>query len=448
MKTTGIWLLLLAALVRGVFAQDGANQRLGKRFVIELRPGDLAASLAGPLATRALGVVEAAWPVYKKVLGARDGKPAALVLHRDANEFRTLSRQVWPFDVDGFVGKDGAGHVLLSPEVKAPVLDSIGLPPASREALLRVAAELVARQVIADADAVDDHDWMCWILTMGALEAVTDPKREFGVDQGYEMRRSWIQHFHDGKSTRLDPVRLISTAPKNTDDWRWMLAYSALTAEVFAEAAPGWVKKLLAKPKPPRVIAADWPWRREAAVLSVCGDLHKAEARFAKVVRALATNWDSGDGQWARVGERLLLVADPKMLMLNKVPLPKGDYAITARVEFGPGVDEVQVWLTDAPQRLVLSLRPGDAVLTAYTMATKKWLGRTRYAPDQEWKAPFDLRIEVTAGLVRVAIDGAPRLECKREEADGPPVFGLSVSGGCAWIEAPRIDPLAAPAKK
>lgn len=449
MKTTGIWLLLLATLVRGGFAQDGAMPLTGKRFRVELRPGELTAPQALPLANEALAAVEAAWPVYKKVLGARDGKPAAIMLHRDANEFRTLSRQVWPFDVDGVVLADGTGHVLLAPEVKAPVLERIGLPPATREALLRVAAELVARQVIADADAVDDHDWMCWILTMGALEAVTNPKREFGLDQGYEARRSWIHEVYGARSERLDPLQPTQQMVKDIRSWRMLMAGSAVTAEVLAGLTPGWVKKLLVAPKPPRgAVAADRSWRREAAMQSVCGDLGKAEARFAKVVGALSPNWGPGSGQWSRSGERLLLVGDPELYLPATAPPPTGDYVITARAEFGPGASTVQVHLTDAPQALGLALHPGEAVLTAYTAATKKWLGRARYEPDQEWKAPFDLRVEVTAGLVRVAIDGTPRLECKREQTDGPPIFGFSVFGGCAWIEALRIHPLAVPAKK
>lgn len=446
-----VWMLCAAALAGGAPAQDqNVVERIGKRYRVEFHAGNLEGAFAGAIAERALAEVEGAWRSYKKLLGAKDQKPTTIVLYRDEKEFRAVEKGgAWPFLLEGFVGKDGTGHVLLFPVLSGAVLARVCLPPAAREELLRVAAEVAVRSAIADSGVVDIDDWLCWLLTMGALEGATNPAREPGVDAAYDLRRALVcDRLAEDPPLALESMQNFELAPKERYLWDWMLTFSAVTAELCADANPAWARKMLVKPKSLKGRVDRFKYRA-AAMTAVFGDLARADVRFTKQQRDYAPKWEMCGPSWGADGARMMLVAGEAAASVTvRQPLPAGDFAISCRLEVGPGADCLRIVLPGPGKDVFGIVFFGDELqLSVWDLEKKKWTDKAVYRPGRGWPGPFDVRAEITAEAVRVAIDGVERVAWKHGGMDLHKEWSLEANDRVAWFENVRVEPLP-PVKK
>lgn len=230
--------------------QTNLHERQGVRYRIEFQAGSLDSEVAATIADQAIAALDVAWPSFRKFLGARDGAVSTIVLYHDAKEFdAALPKNPLPFPVPAFATVDGRGHALLTPRLPRRALAAVGLPPQTRENMLRVAAELAVQPVIASSGAAADDGLVHWLLTMGALESATNARHQPGVDGPHDARRD-LARSPASKRVTIHELRQLRVVPTDAADFRLLQAQMAFAAQQFGAMNKGWVRRILARQRP------------------------------------------------------------------------------------------------------------------------------------------------------------------------------------------------------
>jgi hypothetical protein len=217
---------LVCAFCVPVIAQQGGAQegnvleRSGKHFKVVFQHGKLKPELAAVLADQAQVSLEAFWPVLNKMLPIKDGPVRRIDLYADEMTYRVAeNKSPVKCKREAFVGTGLDAHVLLWPQLTPQILTAIGLPGTTIENLRMVAAEQVVASV---TPASDEGDWLRRVVVMGAVEAASNPKGEYGVAPGCRLGLKsipWRPSTRCCKSTWHASIATVGTPGSITARW-------------------------------------------------------------------------------------------------------------------------------------------------------------------------------------------------------------------------------------
>jgi hypothetical protein len=443
---------LVCAFCVPVIAQQGGAQegnvleRSGKHFKVVFQHGKLKPELAAVLADQAQVSLEAFWPVLNKMLPIKDGPVRRIDLYADEMTYRVAeNKSPVKCKREAFVGTGLDAHVLLWPQLTPQILTAIGLPGTTIENLRMVAAEQVVASV---TPASDEGDWLRRVVVMGAVEAASNPKGEYGVDVAFDTRRTWVPpRLEVNSMATLDSLLQIDMACIDRDGWNTRVDYCTVVADYLSHTSSGWAKKLLGKQRElkGRVQAYD---RRKQAVESVIGaDWKKNEERFLKACKAMKPLWGQRVPECVLSSPRFLLAGTKRdSALLSAVePPPPGDYVISARCQFGAG-DESQGmriefgW--DDSSLVAAMFHPRSASISLWEQSTGKWKDLVEQRVKLPQDEPFDVKVEVTAKMVRIFVGEQQVGEWAPGGRELHRLWGIGVNERVVWVEGPRIAPL------
>lgn len=429
-------------------AQDGEFiERTGDHFRVVFHAGDLPAGIAGVLAEEALAKVESFWPVLHRMFGAKGRDARPIHLYRRAADYLRVERaSPQPPGLESFVTPEGVAHVRLWPELREELLLHTGVPQSTVDLLLRVAAEQVVKPLLPGSEV---DDWLECVLVHGAVEAAANPEHRPGVDAAYDKRRMEIIYRRvEGRTLTLEDALQVDLKARERTDWDFARNCCAIVAQAMAEVSPRWPRKLLRKPKKPKPPFDDFELRRAAASAVFGRNFTKAGLRFAGVIRGIEPVWDLRSPLFVPRGETCVLAGtrDTPARVQAGAPPPAGDYVIASKVEMLGAQLSFRVWFGwDGKTEVGVLLWPGQVAISVWDSEARKWLQQAHeFSKDEAgWGKEYDLRIEVTATEVRVAIDGVRQVAWQHGGREVHAYWGMSVNEGLVNLTGLGIAPLA-----
>ncbi|MCR9247540.1 MAG: hypothetical protein NXI31_21115 [bacterium] len=465
LAVVGILGLLVAANCERAMAQESpaetpfgpAIERAGKRFEVVFQIADLEADFAGRLADQALLELEQLGEHLEKSVGARFRKPYTVVVLREAAAYVAAQDRHGSFpvparppdgptnqwsDTNGFLGKDQRAYVRMGPHLSLPALREVGLPPPTIVAMMRVAAEVVLHPLVRECAA---HDFVVGVLAMGTVETLRNPGLEYDVDAAFDRRRETvIGRRLLGDEFSLDTV--VDVSHSWEESWQWGVAQIkwAVLAQCLRQKDPRWARKLV-KWRPGRRIRGREDAERRAAITAVVGrDWAAASHRFATMVDAFAPRWSAFRDVWAP-GKRGLLVgmAEYTAGFSNSRPWEPGAFAVSARVELGPGETAFMIDVSHAGgDRVTACFHTGKAGFYRLEGKPLQWIMKVDRRVDIRPGKPFDTRVQAELGRVHLFIDDVKI--CSWEHGFGEPDGRVDMMVGerLVWLENLRFEPL------
>lgn len=417
-KGAGRSAVVQVSLITALLAQGSAPvERSGDVFRLVFHAADLPEDVAASLADAASARLEAFSEHVRKFCGVRGRSASTIHLYRDLGEYGKAANEVRArrFPGSGYVD-DGVGHVVLFPTLSPEVIRGLGrlgidLPQTTRNALLRVAAEVQIAPAVPKADA---GHWMLNALVMGAVDSAVNPKRELGVDFEFDLRRmAMTQMLADGHSLSIADLKRPSTGQREENDWIWRNHYAALVAAVCEDKSSRWARRFLRyKFKPPRGGHDLTQHFRHGALEAVLGrDMAKAELRLGKVLARPGPTWHASMPFAEQHGSKWILAGGGEnglAFVRSVAELPELDYFIAGRFELGAGVkNQVQVTFGyDGKTTMGVLVSAGGVRVSEFGHESGKWRRLAAGVAPIEDGEPFDLRIELDRRELRVLVGG------------------------------------------
>ncbi|MBL8753792.1 MAG: hypothetical protein JNK15_10880 [Planctomycetes bacterium] len=443
---------LLAALAALALAPAVAAQapveRVGAHFTLQFHPGRLPVELAGKLADEALAAVESTWAPIERLVGAAKASPTVVHLYSVTTDYRAKEKEIassvgMRHHVVAHATREA--HADIWPALAAKDLETIGLPEATRESLVRAAAELLVGQRSA-VIAIDP--WLAEVVAVAVLEGKQALAPAYGVDWAFDSRRRLFD-------SCASPPTLRSVVQKERPaaglEFEWAENEKAMVAQLFAASGGDWARKLL---QSPGKTGTNWRVVRDAAVERVLGkDWSKSEAKWQKQIAAVRCPFWVVSPHVERQGARLLLVgsSEDASTVFAQQPVPVGSYRIKARCQIASASDSSLRIQLDWDQTSMAGV-----LVSRHLVEVGEWRDDGKgWRIDRAAKAtipydtPFDLVVEVgvVPNTLVVTIDGVETLrwDCTARTMRG--VWSVARNAGVAVLDGLVIEAVAAPAK-
>lgn len=422
-----------------------AVQSQGKHFVVHLHPGELPEPLAARLAESALAAAERAWALAAKALSVRASPPLTLHVYAARDGYRAVEQRLGPqarFRLDEFLDPaSGDGHLPLRPDLDAAMLERLGLPQTTEQAVVRLAiAQLVRQQLPADSA----DPFLEQVVGMGLAEQLTNPARRCGVDAEFDTRRAY--DWEDRRAGTSIGLRDLIQCQGDDSRASWDRArdYRAVLAQFLASVDSGWARKLVAAARR-RQPGADVD-ARLAAVAGLLGDdWLRSQQRFTRFRSELQPAWRQDAPMLDMRQPRWLLVGGLGPAAIAAVaPPPAGDYEISGSFVLEPfDGSELRVQLDWNGDNLIGALFDHEGVrLMHWDNRAGKWSALRSHDIAIASGRPRSFGVTVTADEVRVELDGTVLFGWPSEGRGMHGSWGLA-GNGVVGLERLRIEPAA-----
>lgn len=419
--------------------------RPGPHFTVRLYASKLWPAVAGRIADEAQKAAESCWPLLDEWLGVKLTKPLLLHVYAEEAEYRAKEQATNPkIPLESFAQlAAGEAHLLLWPILSAKAVEIVGLAEPTRQALIARAAQLAAAQY---APFAIDDPWLGEVFSYAVLEAIVNPRHEFGLDPAYDTRRYKVAYrLAERQPVLLHPTILDFDPGTTRASFDEDEAAKCLLARMLAMSGKGWAKKLFTKPNKKLTARAEI---RSAAVDRALGtDWLKTESLFAKHCQSIRPVWRETRPMASYRDQRLLCVGTQEHSMqfeANEMPPAKGDYRVVGKFELLPcGEDSFRLQL-DWTEKSMIGVFIG---VGKYSI--EKWLPGNEWQKLAEGKLPvfprkkFEAAVEVGTN-VRLLIDGQELATWNPGDRTMRGRWSFGVNDCVVWVENLRLEPVVA----
>ena len=176
----------LALLAPFVASQDqAALSRSDKQLNLVLHPGSLSEAMGKHLLEQCWQAAHSV-PDFMKKDRVQIKKPLSVEVYAEKDAYLAVEKQRSPhaFTSDEFCDAENhTAHIALLP-LPEKSYEVLGLPPKTRNSIIRLTAKLVAMQ----HDGCKSDAWLADVFSFGVLDEITNQKREWGKDPVFDQR--------------------------------------------------------------------------------------------------------------------------------------------------------------------------------------------------------------------------------------------------------------------
>lgn len=413
----------------------------GRNVELHFHPGALAPQTARNLADAAWAAVQETLPLLEKWRLLPSTAVHLDVWADDAAFRQQMQRAGWRFEVHDFAEQVAPrAHVALWPQFSPAVLRVVGLPPDTRDGIVRQLAWLAAAQT--DVGGADP--WLCHVVAAGALDLLDNPELASGVDVRFDGRRSRYR-WASLQGRRFDLARHVDDddPPDTADDHdRSLEAAGWLAQAMAAKNATYWPSRLLRASGAARR-GQDRVALRRAQIMSVLGrDWKKIERQIGELVDGASQRWAVVTPTAARRGDRILLAGTSaaSARILCSEGIPKGPFAIRGELELAAPADpELRIGFMEEERVLGVLICKRSCVLAMWEDGRWNDIEVREVGEDRYGKATFSIEVR---NRITVSLNGEQVLQAPYLAFPLRDMIGFTCNDAAVWLRDLRIEAL------